>query len=260
MAVNTVLSSAMKRDRMLGKYTKGSVVRNKGAFAESNENDGPPAMVSTGKRRFGALSFWQDSSHINFVSPQRLPAHQRPRKSIAMTYQFVPVTSASPALVSWSFLDGQRILRPHNMVMFNSGKGEDVVGENNASSSGMATLVRRNGPLVWKTYWGVYFGSLGAVFLGLQSGLVNPSGISLSARGGTSATTGDVLFNFLKSRPRLTPYSSWIKSHPMVANLAVAWLVTEACEPIRIGATCVLVPLLSRDDWRQQEQGQRGAM
>jgi len=113
-------------------------------------------------------------------------------------------------------------------------------------TSPMKDLIRQHGPLVWKTYWGVYFGTLGAVFLGTQSGLLDPVRFLHRKEASSAISTMNLVTNFFQSHTWLSPYSAWIQSSPWLANFIVAWLVAEACEPLRIGITSVLVPILSK--------------
>ena len=45
-----------------------------------------------------------------------------------------------------------------------------------------------------------------------------------------------------------------VESGPMVANLVLAWLMDEVCEPIRIATTCALVPHIARKPPKKHEK------
>ncbi|KAG7368091.1 DUF1279 domain containing protein [Nitzschia inconspicua] len=116
-------------------------------------------------------------------------------------------------------------------------------------------LIRENGPFVWKTYWGVYFGTLGATFLGIQCGIADPARF-LQKMGVKS--TSDMLHIFFESHVRWSSFGGWIQSSPWMANLAVAWLVAEACEPVRIAATTILVPILLSRKEKERDSSRSG--
>jgi hypothetical protein len=67
-----------------------------------------------------------------------------------------------------------------------------------------------DGTLVWRTYWGVYVGTLGGLFLGIQSGMVNPFVILGSAAGGgQSSSVASMAAAFLLRH-------AWLASHSLV--------------------------------------------
>jgi hypothetical protein len=111
------------------------------------------------------------------------------------------------------------------------------------SSWSLTGLCKEYGPLVWKTYWGVYFGTLGGLFVGVQSGVLNP----LRVLSGTNTqTVSEYAAGFLQRHARVARYAPFVQSHPMAANFLVAFAIAEASEPIRIAATAILVPSIAR--------------
>jgi hypothetical protein len=85
------------------------------------------------------------------------------------------------------------------------------------------TLARQYGPLVWSTYWELYFRVLGTAFLGIQMNVLKP--LRLLGRNGGGTTMESVsayAANFMRKHARLAPYASRLERNPDVANLMVA--------------------------------------
>jgi Protein of unknown function (DUF1279) len=113
------------------------------------------------------------------------------------------------------------------------------------SSWSLTGLCKEYGPLVWNTYWGVYFGTLGGLFVGVQSGVLNPLRL-LNTTSTNTQTVSEYAGSFLQRHARVARYAPFVQRHPMAANFLVAWLIAEALEPIRIATTGVLVPSIAR--------------
>ena len=130
--------------------------------------------------------------------------------------------------------------------------------EAGSHSWSLTDLIKEHGPLVWNTYWGIYFGTLGALALGVQSGILNPlklvrhASSSTTANGTKPMTVAEYAGTVLSKKPRLARYAGYVRQHPTAANVFVAWIIAEAMEPIRIAATGVLVPVIA--NWRQRKQ------
>ena len=173
-------------------------------------------------------------------------------KNIAYFYWYWPIQYSSfsiPCTVFSRFVLGQdSLLRycsysmPPKLTRTSYIELNDEQSQRNTSKT--KKLIQKHGPLVWKTYWGVYFGTLGATFVGIQSGVFDPVRILWNNK----SSSKQLLSNFLQSHRRLSPYQSWIQSTPWLTNFVVAWLVAEALEPVRIAATSILVPILSSSD------------
>jgi Protein of unknown function (DUF1279) len=124
-------------------------------------------------------------------------------------------------------------------------EGNMVTKVESESSWSLTGLCTGYGPLVWKTYWGVYFGTLGGLFIGVQSGVLNPLRV-LSSTNSNTQTVSEYAAGFLQRHARVARYAPFVQNHPMVANFLVAFLIAEAFEPIRIATTAVLVPSIAR--------------
>jgi hypothetical protein len=115
-------------------------------------------------------------------------------------------------------------------------------------------MVEKYGPFVWKTYCGLYFGTLGGAFLGVQWGVLgvqwgvmNPLLQWVAGKSGRPFSTPvEFAVNFLHSHRRLARYAVRVQSNPWAANLVLAFLITEATEPLRIACTGALVPILAK--------------
>ncbi|CAB9510050.1 expressed unknown protein [Seminavis robusta] len=111
------------------------------------------------------------------------------------------------------------------------------------STWSLAELGKQYGSLVWNTYWGIYFGALGGLFAGVQTGVLNP----LKLVGGNNhQTVSEYAVAFLKRHVRVSRYAPYVQSHPAAANFLISFLIAEASEPLRIGATVIAVPVIAR--------------
>ena len=133
--------------------------------------------------------------------------------------------------------------------------------ESNEHLSRTKQLVQKYGSLVWKTYWGVYFGALGGLFCGVQTGILDPL-VLLGGGGSSAANAAEYAVGFMQGHSWLAPYAPWVEKSPMIANFVLAWLIAEACEPLRIAATCALVPNIAarrtpKEDKKDENETQK---
>ena len=108
-------------------------------------------------------------------------------------------------------------------------------------------MVRRYGAVFIGTYFTVYFTTLGVLFLGIESGALDPLYVmSWVSSDEDMKSTVQVVTEFMDHYPWTRPYVPYVESNPEVANLAVAWIAVKFTEPIRFGATVAIVPRLAR--------------
>ena len=120
---------------------------------------------------------------------------------------------------------------------------------------GVRDMIQKYGFTFLGTYFSVYFGTLGALFAGIDSGLMDPAtlmdsvswipGIHIGGGGedgeGTK-TTVDLVVQLMQKYEFTKPYADAVAENPHTANLGVAWIATKFTEPIRLGASIAIVP------------------
>jgi Protein of unknown function (DUF1279) len=115
-------------------------------------------------------------------------------------------------------------------------------------------MLRKYGPVFIGTYGCVYFTTLGLLFSGVQSGLLDPLvlfswlGASSDAGGDaeTAKSTVHLVVEWMEHHDITKPYAPTIEKHPAFANLAVAWIAVKFTEPVRLAVALTLTPRVSR--------------
>lgn len=135
----------------------------------------------------------------------------------------------------------------------------------------ISSMIREYGPVFIGTYIACYFTTLGLLFAGVQSGVLDPvvlfhwlgqTAADTAASTATSAATGSIteaeataaaatstvqlVVDFLGSHDFTKPYAPYIEKNPAVANLAVAWIAVKFTEPVRLAASVTLTPRVAR--------------
>ena len=114
-------------------------------------------------------------------------------------------------------------------------------------------MLKKYGPVFVGTYLSVYFSTLGILFAGVQSGVLDPVVLfGWMGQGGdsetttTAASTVHLVVEFMENHDFTKPYSGIIERNPVFANLAVAWIAVKFTEPIRLGVALAITPRVSR--------------
>jgi hypothetical protein len=116
----------------------------------------------------------------------------------------------------------------------------------------VSAMIRQYGPVFIGTYATVYFTTLGTLFLGIDSGLLDPANLlhmlqgTVAEGGETPKSTVHMVVNILEHYSWTAPYAPIVEKNPHVANLAVAWIAIKFTEPIRLAFTLAIVPRLAR--------------
>ena len=124
---------------------------------------------------------------------------------------------------------------------------------------GVRDMIQKYGFTFLGTYFSVYFGTLGALFAGIDSGLMDPAtlmdsvswipGIHIGGGGedgeGTK-TTVDIVVQLMQKYEFTKPYADAVAENPHTANLGVAWIATKFTEPIRLGVSIAIVPRIHK--------------
>jgi hypothetical protein len=124
-------------------------------------------------------------------------------------------------------------------------KGARVARKGATTASGM---IRQYGPVFVGTYFTIYWMSWGAIFCGMDSGLIDPVQIMGYISGGVedSKSTVHVLVEYLEKYDLTKPYAETVQKNPHIANLGVAWVANKFTEPVRLMLTIGIVPRLAR--------------
>ena len=112
-------------------------------------------------------------------------------------------------------------------------------------------MIQKYGTVFIGTYLAVYFTTLGTLFMGIESGVLDPAYVLSwvsddSMDGGVKKSTVAVVAEFMDHYSWTRPYKSFVENNPQLANLGVAWIAVKFTEPIRFGTTVAIVPRLSR--------------
>jgi hypothetical protein len=112
----------------------------------------------------------------------------------------------------------------------------------------MGEMFRMYGPVFVGTYMTVYVSTLGALYAGVQSGVLDPVALFgwLGQDTGECHNTVDLVVDFMQKHTITEPYAPSVEKHPYLANLAVAWIATKFTEPIRLAVALPLTPRVAR--------------
>jgi len=109
-------------------------------------------------------------------------------------------------------------------------------------------MLQQYGPVFVGTYMSVYFISWGLLFVGMDSGLLDPVQIMGYIGGGVEEgkSTVHVVVEYMEKYAWTKPYAATVEKNPHFANLAVAWVTNKFTEPVRLLFTMAVVPKLAR--------------
>jgi hypothetical protein len=137
------------------------------------------------------------------------------------------------------------------------GDGDGRKTSQNTEKPTFRSMVRQYGPVFIGTYLTVYVSTVFGLFMGIESGLMDPayllSFIVGSAESGTNPTSAQTAINsveiikeWLGHYPWTQPAAPYVERYPWAANLGVAWVATKFTEPIRFGVTVAILPKVAR--------------
>lgn len=109
-------------------------------------------------------------------------------------------------------------------------------------------MIRQYGPVFVGTYFSIYLFSWGAIFCGIDSGLLDPVQIMGWISGGAeeSKSTVHMIVEYMEKYEFTKPYASTVEKNPHFAHLGVAWVANKFTEPVRLMVTLGIVPSLAR--------------
>ena len=125
---------------------------------------------------------------------------------------------------------------------------------------GVRDMIQKYGFTFLGTYFGLYFGTLGALFAGIDSGLLDPAavmdsvswipgihiGVGDGGDGEGTKKTVDIIVELMQKYDFTRQYADAVANNPHMANLGIAWIATKFTEPIRLGVSLAVVPRLHR--------------
>eukprot|EP00429_Kryptoperidinium_foliaceum_P099893 CAMPEP_0176233632 /NCGR_PEP_ID=MMETSP0121_2-20121125/25922_1 /TAXON_ID=160619 /ORGANISM="Kryptoperidinium foliaceum, Strain CCMP 1326" /LENGTH=266 /DNA_ID=CAMNT_0017573027 /DNA_START=20 /DNA_END=817 /DNA_ORIENTATION=+ len=201
------------------------------------------------KRANGSLSHLWSSAHEIFVSNREESNSSRTQAGIpriSLAQQQRPLSLPHQR----SFFSTSATEEPQHTNTFRERMEDRRDRGREAASKGahsLSEMVRRYGAVFVGTYFTVYVSTLGVLFLGIESGVLDPAYVmSWVSSEPDAKSTVEVVTDFMGHYPWTRPYVPYIESNPEVANLAVAWIAVKFTEPIRFGTTVAIVPRLSR--------------
>ena len=125
---------------------------------------------------------------------------------------------------------------------------------------GVRDMIQKYGFTFLGTYFGLYFGTLGALFAGIDSGLLDPAavmdsvswipgihiGVGDGGDGEGTKKTVDIIVELMQKYDFTRQYADAVAKNPHAANLGIAWIATKFTEPIRLGLSLAVVPRIHR--------------
>ena len=111
-------------------------------------------------------------------------------------------------------------------------------------------MIKLYGPVFIGSYLSIYVSTLGLMFAGVQSGLLDPVSLldflGVSGDQSSAKSTVDAVVEFMENHTLTNPYASFVAKNPSLANLAVAWIAVKFTEPIRFAITLSITPRVAR--------------
>lgn len=117
-----------------------------------------------------------------------------------------------------------------------------------AGAKSLGGMIKLYGPVFLGTYFSVYFATLGTLFVGVESGVLDPVSL-FSMIGGSAAeskNTVDFVVDFMQHHTLTEPYAHFFEKNPQFANLAVAWITVKFTEPVRLAVSAAITPKIAR--------------
>jgi Protein of unknown function (DUF1279) len=109
-------------------------------------------------------------------------------------------------------------------------------------------MMKKYGPTFLWTYLSVYVTTLGGLYVGVESGALDPV-LMLGYITGNHEdlrSSAEVVAELLKHYTLTERFADTVQQKPALANFAVAWISTKFTEPIRFGVTMAIVPRVAR--------------
>jgi len=125
----------------------------------------------------------------------------------------------------------------------------DPRGLAKAGAKSSYETLKQYGPVFFGTYASIYLITLCGLYIGVDSGTVDPVTLFSYLHGGEgiqeSQSTADLVISYLQQYSLTRPAVPFLERNPHFANLGVAWVATKLTEPIRLVVTMGIVPKLA---------------
>ena len=119
--------------------------------------------------------------------------------------------------------------------------GSTTSGSTTSGSTWLSNMVLSYGKVGVATYAGVWLSTISAFFMALQADALSVGDALQATRHVADAVDSDTLRSLAAS------FDGAVRAVPSGAgNLAVAFVLTKLCKPLRIAATVALTPRLAR--------------
>lgn len=109
--------------------------------------------------------------------------------------------------------------------------------------------LKQYGPVFVGAYFSLYVATLGGLYAGVDSGLIDPLTLFSYINGGgameESKSTAHLIVEYLDHYALTRPAVPFLEKNPHFANLGVAWVATKLTEPVRLVVTMAVVPRLA---------------
>ena len=121
----------------------------------------------------------------------------------------------------------------------------------------VGTMVQKYGLTFFFAYFGLYFITLGSLFAGIDSGLLDPASVMSAVEwipgmpGGEGEaeapkSIAEVIARYMTRYHWSRPYAESVMNNPHFANFGVAWLAAKLTEPVRLAIAVPLTPKIHK--------------
>ena len=109
-------------------------------------------------------------------------------------------------------------------------------------------MMKAYGPVFIGSYLTIYGITLGSLYLGVESGVMDPVTTLgyLTGNHEEARSSAVVVAELLEKYTITEPFADTVKQKPALANFAIAWVSTKFTEPFRLAATAAVVPRVAR--------------
>mmetsp|Transcript_3721 Transcript_3721/g.4881 ORF Transcript_3721/g.4881 Transcript_3721/m.4881 type:complete len:351 (+) Transcript_3721:78-1130(+) len=151
-------------------------------------------------------------------------------------------------------------------------KGQKVVKK---GAHSVHDLVKKYGRTFVGTYFTIYIVTLGSLFVGLDTGIIDPATLSHidlpwhSGHGADEQNAADaeefkssveLVAAYMAKYEWTAPYADMVQKNTHTSNLAIAWVATKLTEPIRLPLTLTILPRISKMMGKKSDDTDKEAM
>lgn len=203
------------------------------------------------QRSFGGFSHFWSNTHISFHDDREQRQHNAiPRISL------LPEQQRSLTLPTRRFHSTSRAGEESLSASANSDKlGNSKGGENkelskNDSKKGHPSfkeMFTKYGSVFVGTYLSVYVTTLGLIFAGVESGVLDPAyAMSWVSQVDDPKSAVQYVTEMMEKYSWTRDYAPMMAAHPSLANFGFSWIMVKFTEPVRFGVTMAVLPAVIR--------------